>query len=127
MQDVLNKDKSHCVQSNQVAEQPAIMDCCSSRKIKKTLVSRPQFYYEISEGEVVSFTAREVATMKLLRHKVSNASIAIQLEISKRTVECYVKNIRIKLRCADKNALMTLLQQTNILAKILKDDVEVIK
>ncbi len=54
----------------------------------------------------IKFTTREIDCMKLLVHGYSYKRIATMLNLSKRTVEHYSENIRDKLNCHNKQALI---------------------
>jgi DNA-binding CsgD family transcriptional regulator len=81
---------------------------------------RSQKYYLKSPYEHVYLTPRELQTvLQLMQHKTMREA-AKQLDLSHRTVEFYLKNIKKKLGCFKKNNLMQILYETLDFENLIK-------
>lgn len=83
--------------------------------------ARVSKYYCQLDDEAVHFSKREVQTMELIMDGLTVPKAAGKLNLSPRTVEFYVKNLRSKLKCVSKRELVLLLKQQNILDKIQQE------
>lgn len=61
------------------------------------------------------FTKREAECMVLILHGHTNIQVARLLNLSSRTIEFYIKNMRHKTGCLSKAHLMNCIAQTNFL------------
>lgn len=75
-------------------------------------------YLMVTETAAVYFTAREVDTMKSLMFGGTLQDVAGLMGLSRRTVEFYVKNLRQKLKCTDKNTLVEKVEEQKLLEKL---------
>ncbi len=73
------------------------------------------------DNVALHFSQREVQTMELIIDGLTVPKVAVKLNLSPRTVEFYVKNLRSKLQCVSKRELVLLLKQQNILAKLKQE------
>ena len=69
-------------------------------------------------GEVITITVRECETLALISTGLTVPQAATQLGLSTRTVEFYVKNLRFKLKCKSKRALIVFAEQYNVLQEL---------
>jgi len=70
----------------------------------------------------IYFTAREAQTMYLLLDGSTMQAVGERLGLSARTVEFYVKNMRVKLGLRTKRDLVALVQQTSFQKYFLQED-----
>ena len=93
--------------------------------IKKTTPRRT--YYLNHPFENIYLTAREAETVFWLLQNHTVASCAQAMGLSPRTVEFYVKNMKIKLRCSNKKEMLENILQTNLLSQLEKDGFRIAK
>ena len=67
--------------------------------------SKPQTYFTRREAQCVAYALKGY----------TNPQAAIALNLSKRTIEFYIKNIRRKLQCRNKAELIALINQSNFI------------
>lgn len=79
-------------------------------------------YYLGSSYPSVYFTQREYECMVGLLQGASVKEIAAALELSPRTVEYYIKNMKGKLGCATRAQLIKEVMMTDIYTHMLKDE-----
>lgn len=84
-------------------------------------------YFLGSRYPGVYFTKREAESMFWLMHGLTIAQAAAQLNLSPRTVEFYVKNMKNKLGCASKKRLIEKVYQTDLLDQLKADGMQVVK
>lgn len=75
-------------------------------------------YYLKHNDTSLYFTHREVQTMHLLLEGMTVPQAAREMLLSSRTVEFYVKNVRLKLKCPSKIELVRLLVTEKYLDKL---------
>lgn len=61
---------------------------------------------EMSKGDSIKLSRQEIICLTHLNHNRTAKEIAVIMQISYRTVEAYLENIRLKLRCESKSALI---------------------
>ena len=74
-----------------------------------------KFYVLGESNPNIYFTQREVECMKLLIHGNTINSAAVKLGLSHRTIEFYVKNMKMKLGCSSKAKLIEKVIQSDFL------------
>lgn len=74
-----------------------------------------KFYVLGESNPNIYFTQREVDCMKLLMRGNTINGTALKLGLSHRTIEFYVKNMKMKLRCTSKAELIEKVTQTELL------------
>jgi DNA-binding NarL/FixJ family response regulator len=72
-------------------------------------------YYLGEEFPNIYLTGREADCMVLLLHYYTNEEVAEKLNLSTRTIEFYVKNMRQKLNCHSKIQLVDRIQRTEFM------------
>lgn len=87
-----------------------------TKKIKRNRPSRS--YYLDPPYENVYFTQREAECLYYLMRGMTIVATATILELSPRTVEFYVKNMRIKMNAMSKSDLLDRLHEVNFLQKL---------
>lgn len=92
---------------------------------KKTTKRRT--YYLNYPFDNIYLTAREAETIFWLMQNHTLVSAAQKMGLSSRTVEFYVKNMKIKLRCANKKEMLEKILQTNLLEQLEKDGFKITK
>lgn len=88
----------------------------SSIEDKKEIKSRKRYYLG-GHYQGIYFTVREMDISLLLLRKLTYEFIGNALNISKRTVEYYVKQIKLKLRCEKRNDLIKRLREIEVIHK----------
>lgn len=84
-------------------------------------------YFLGSEYPDVYITKREAETMFWVVQDYTNAYVAEKMDLSTRTIEFYVKNLRMKLQCKTKKELIEKILQTNLLQQLEKDGIKFVK
>ena len=72
-------------------------------------------------------TKREAECMFWLMQDCTIAQAAFHMRLSARTVEFYVKNLKGKLSCQTKKELVSKILQTNLIAQLEKDGMQMVK
>lgn len=116
---VLNKN-------NQIhAEKEIKIDKVLLHKIKEPRDLR--MYYLGDQYPNIYLTKREAECMFWLVQNNTIGVTALKMALSARTVEFYVKNMKIKLRCVNKKQLIEKVLQTNLLQQLEKDGLRIVK
>lgn len=74
-------------------------------------------FYLNSGFDSVYFTRREMEVAVLLLEPGTYEEIANQLNLSERTIECYVKHMKLKLGCSSKKKLMERIQKIDLVKR----------
>ena len=75
----------------------------------------------------IYLTKREAETMFWVVQDFTNAQAASEMNLSSRTVEFYVKNLKLKLQCKTKKELIEKILQTDLLQRLEKEGMKVAK
>lgn len=87
--------------------------------IKKSRDLRSYFLGDNYPG--IYLTKREAECMFWVVQDYTIAATAIKMGLSSRTVEFYVKNLKLKLACASKKELIEVILQTTLLQQLEQD------
>lgn len=90
----------------------------SLKKHKKKRRKIAKYYFLGDHLKRVYFTYREAECMILLLHEKSTHDIAKILKLSARTVEYYLKNMKIKSGCNSKTELLQMMKDIGFAKKI---------
>ncbi len=74
----------------------------------------------------VYFTKREAESIFWLAHGFTIAETATQLGLSPRTVEFYIKNMKVKLGCASKKRMIEAVMKTDLIEQLKADGMKVV-
>lgn len=99
---------------------PALKKCCLKKTDRKK-------YFLNAPFEGVHLTSREAETMFWLVQDYTLAAAACEMGLSARTVEFYVKNMKIKLRCANKKEMIVKVLSTNLLQQLESDGLKILR
>lgn len=123
LQEVLDKDKESAQFSYTNMDQMQEKKKKNVAKDKPTDVKKNNHcrYYLFEESTDIYFTQREAETMQLLLQGHTLVSAAEQLNLSPRTIEYYLKNMKMKLSCKTKSDLLKKVAQSDFIK-----DVEII-
>ena len=121
VEEVLNKDNPEypCYFTN-------IRSCeeNSSRYKKLTSYAAQQEqsrHYLLAKGyEDIYFTPREMETLRYLMMGLSIKGTAEKMALSNRTVEYYIKNMRLKLEVSNKIALLRKVRELNVMPELVE-------
>ncbi len=94
-------------------------------KVKDTRDLRT--YYLGKEYPDVYLTKREAECIFWVVQDCTISETALKMQLSARTVEFYVKNMKLKLRCENKKKLVDKILQTNLLQQLEKDGLRIVK
>jgi len=97
--DALFKFSSHDLSEN------LLDDYCSPEKINQFISHSPIFKTSLNKCNL-TLTSRENTILKSLQFGMTAKEMARELLLSPRTVECHVKNLKIKLGCYRKSELI---------------------
>lgn len=86
-----------------------------------------RIYYLNDPFENKYLTFREAQTLFWLIQDYTLAAAAHKMGLSSRTVEFYVKNMKMKLHCATKKEMVEKILQTNLLEQLEKDGLKILK
>lgn len=78
----------------------------------------PKSYYLEGEYKDIYFTQREVECLYFMLQGCSIVKTARLLDLSARTVEFYLKNMRVKLSASSKNHLLALVANSQLAQKL---------
>lgn len=78
--------------------------------------------YFLDENKELYLTHREAGCLYYIYQDYTIKATAKKLDLSHRTVEFYLKRIKHKLKCNNRNELLVLLQQYDFMAKIAHVD-----
>lgn len=92
---------------------------------KKSLPKRN--YFLNHPFEAVHLTPREAETMFWIVQDYTFAATAKKMGLSSRTIEFYVKNMKIKLHCTGKKEMIEKILQTNLLQQLEQDGLQIVK
>ena len=104
-----------------IAHEPKLSSGLKKRPLRSKKILRKNLLLKYSLGETfpkIYLTAREADCMALLLHHYSNQQVAIRLNLSIRTVEFYIKNMRQKLTCHSKIHLIETIRKTNFMEHV---------
>ena len=80
------------------------------------ITKKPKIAYALgAKFKNISLTAREGDCMYQLLNYKTIKKTGVELNLSLRTVEAYLKNVKAKLQCDSKNEVLTVLSQTDFL------------
>ena len=101
----------------------------SSNKLSTTKKEKRDLreYYLGENYPNVHITKREAESLFWLVQGLTIIQTAYQLGLSSRTVEFYVKNLKLKLNCDNKKQLINTILQTNLLEQLEKDGMKITK
>ena len=94
-------------------------------RAKKPLRRRHYFLDHPFEG--IYLTPPEAETMFLMMQYYTLAATAEKMMLSSRTIEFYVKNMKTKLRCANKKDMVEKILHTSLLQQLEKDGLRIDK
>ena len=77
-----------------------------------------QYAFKLDNDEKIQLTQRELHCISHLLNNKTAVEISAAMHISKRTVESHLENIKQKLQCENKPALIKLLQQDRLLRSV---------
>lgn len=86
-----------------------------------------RMYYLGEHFPDVYLTKREAESMFWLMQSNTIAEAAAKMNLSARTVEFYVKNLKLKLQCKNKKMLVDKILQTSLLAQLEKEGMQLTK
>ena len=86
-----------------------------------------RMYYLGDKFPAVYLTKREAESMFWLMQSNTIAEAAAKMELSARTVEFYVKNLKLKLNCKNKKMLVNKILQTTLLQQLEKDGMRLVR
>ena len=89
--------------------------------------SRRRNYFLDRPFEDIHLTPREAETMFWIVQDYTLAATAEKMSLSSRTIEFYVKNMKAKLRCANKKEMIEKILQTNLLQQLEQDGLQIVK
>ncbi len=89
--------------------------------------SRRRNYFLNHPFEDVHLTPREAETMFWVVQDYTLAATAEKMGLSSRTIEFYVKNMKAKLRCANKKEMIEKILHTNLLQQLEQDGLRIVK
>lgn len=89
--------------------------------------SRRRNYFLDHPFEDVYLTPREAQTMFWIVQDYTLTATAEKMSLSSRTVEFYVKNMKAKLRCANKKEMIEKILSTNLLQQLEQDGMRIVK
>jgi len=84
-------------------------------------------YYLGDQYPGVYLTKREAECMFWIVQNHTIGSTALKMQLSARTVEFYVKNMKLKLHCASKKQLIEKILQTHLLQQLDNDGMRIVK
>lgn len=84
-------------------------------------------YYLGDKYPGMYLTKREAECMFWIVQHNTIAETALKMELSARTVEFYVKNMKLKLHCASKKQLIEKVLQTNLLWQLEKEGIRIVR
>lgn|SRR3990167_5053091 len=94
-------------------------------KIKKQRELRT--YYLGDQYPNIYLTKREAEAMFWVSQDLTISATAEKMHLSPRTVEFYVKNLKLKLGCGSKKELVDIILQTTLLQQLEKEGLRVVK
>lgn len=97
----------------------------AEKEIKKPRDIR--WYYLGETYPNVYLTKREAECMFWIVQEYTISETAYQIDLSPRTVEFYVKNMKLKLNCANKKQLVRKVLQTTLLQQLEKEGMCIVK
>lgn len=83
-------------------------------------------YYLKPKYPDVYFTKREAECIFWMMHGLTIAETALKMYLSPRTIEYYVKNMKIKLGCASKKRLIEKVMQTSLMDQLKQEGMQVV-
>lgn len=89
-----------------------------SKKSRRSKSSSLKRYYVGESHPEVYLTQREFEIATLLVQDYRYKSISQELSLSIRTIEFYIQNMKLKLHCQHKNALITVLKKIEIVKRL---------
>ena len=95
-------------------QQESILDDIDIIRKSRQKITHKRYYVDSPLGEVY-FTRREAHCIFYILHGYTIARTALQLELSSRTVEFYLKNIKTKFNIATKAELIEFVMKTNFM------------
>lgn len=84
-------------------------------------------YYLGKEYPNIYLTKREAECMFWIVQDCTIAETALKMGLSARTVEFYVKNMKLKLQCKNKNKLTEKILLSNLLQQLEKEGLRIVK
>lgn len=86
-----------------------------------------RMYYLGNQFPNVYLTKREAECMFWLMQSNTIGEAAAKMELSARTVEFYVKNLKLKLNCKNKKMLINKVLQTTLLQQLEQDGMRLVR
>ncbi len=127
LKEVLNKENSTCEVSftnvkdyrESAKKKQENKDNSKIKNIKSVKPRRSHQRYFLGSGYPgVYFTLRESQTIYFLLRGNTIAEVAEVLDLSRRTIEFYLKNMKSKLNCHSKSELISRVLKTNLLSQL---------
>lgn len=128
LDEVLNKlDDDYFFRYTSQGRLHEVEECCSADEAIALVKEKRdlRMYYLGDAYPGVYFTKREAQTFFWVVQGYTIAKAAAMMSLSMRTVEFYVKNMKVKLNCASKKRMIQLVLQTNLLSELAKDGMQV--
>lgn len=96
-------------------------------EVKRSYQRNFRYYYLGKEFPGIYFTKREAECIYWIVQNNTLKQTARIMNLSARTVEFYVKNMKLKLRCANKKQLINTILKTTLLAQLEKDGLKIVR
>ncbi len=119
LNDVLHNKNHLRAQSDIKLSQDALRKAKEPRDLR--------MYYLGDQYPGVYLTKREAECMFWIVQNHTIGSTALKMQLSARTVEFYVKNMKLKLHCASKTQLIEKILQTDLLQQLENDGMRIVK
>ena len=123
--DVLNKDKKNI--SVLLSDSENALTSHRTTDQARVIVRDFRTYYLAPEHPHIYFTKREAeCAFWIVQHNTIDQAAA-KMDLSPRTVEFYVKNMKLKLKCANKKQLIEKVLQSTLLKQLEKDGMMIVQ
>lgn len=100
---------------------------CENELARPRVRNDHKHYYLGAPYLDIYLTRREAETMFWMMQNYTISHAAHKMHLSARTVEFYLKNLKLKFHCKTKNELVKKLLQTNLLQQLEKDDLKIMQ
>lgn len=128
LDEVLHKDEeSHSFLFTNQGHLGEIYVACDDEFVQPRGRNEHKNYYLGSQYPNVYLTRREAETMFWMMQDYTISHAAHRMHLSARTVEFYLKNLKLKFQCKSKNELVEKLLQTNLLQQLEKDGLKIVR
>lgn len=118
LHEVINKhDPEYYFRYTSVADQ--LGDGVVKRRHHREKKDLSKKYYLGQPFEPIYFTQREFDCVLGLLHGQTVKGVAVSLKLSPRTVEYYIKNVKVKLNCASRTELLGKAIRSELFMKLL--------